>query len=94
MYAIWGGSDLVQKKRWARRRELNRRYLRWWYDEDHPARGVRALVIMVLLFAILALTFSGGLAGAGICLRDVGCVLTEDGGVTAQGGNGPHVVRP
>lgn len=93
LYYVWGGSDLVKVKRWQRRKELNRR-LNWWYDEDHPARGVRALSIMVLLFTILALVVSGRLAGAGICLSQAGCVLTQDGGVTAIRSTGPHELRP
>lgn len=95
LYWIWGGGDLVQKKRWKRRWDFNRKYMRWWYDKDHPARGVRAFLIMAALFAIAALAVHGRLVGAQVCLHQAGCVFTQDGGVSAAGhDSAPRVLTP
>ena len=81
----------VERKRRARRRELNR-VLRWWYDEDHPMVGLRALCVVAVLVAGGAVVLSGQLVSATVCVRQLGCVIADAEGIVASGDTGPVTI--
>ena len=93
-YELWGGVPLRERKR-RERRDRRHAAMRWWYHPDEPHKGLRAVLILIGLLLAGVLVVQQRVVGAQVCLHQVGCVYTEDGGVNASGhAEAPKVVQP
>lgn len=94
IYEFFGGVDAREKKRRKRREDRNKA-MAWWYHHTHPWLGLRTISIIAGFLLVLVLLVQNRLMGAQLCLDQVGCVFTQDGGINAAGHDAaPRVLTP